>query len=328
MRCAITGATGLLGANLAIELLAQGHEVVATKRSSSKTAHLDAFDIQWTDARLGDVESLKRAFDGAEAVFHVAAAVTVKMKVEPWLYEANVTGTHHVIEAVRATGAGRLVHCSSVAAIGVSADGEPCDETHPWNLADYGVDDAYSSTKWEAQKAVQAAVSEGLDAVIVNPTYMIGPYDSRPSSGEMVVKVVKGQFPGYSSGQNNFVDVRDVARGMILAWEKGAAGELHTLGGHNLSYKEFFDRVAEIAGVPKITRAVPRWAARVVGRLGDLQGALTGGEPLLNGATVGWGYVDHIHSSAKAERVLGYTRSPIEPAIADAIAWFKAHGML
>ncbi len=330
MRYCITGATGLLGGNLAIMLLEAGHEVVATKRASSNTDHLSNLNITWVEAPLSDTHGLTRAFEGCDGVFHCAAAVSVLVKIEPWIYEANVTGTQNVIDAVKAAGVPRLLHCSTVGAVGLSLDGQPCDEGATWNMPDFGLGDAYVTTKHQAQELVLKAVAAGgLDAVIVNPTYMIGPHDAKLSSGKLVAELVLGKVPGYTLGKNNFVDVRDVARGMVQAFEKGNTGELYILSGHNMTYKAFMDTVCQQTGAKPITRRVPNWLGRIVGIGGDLQHKLTGKEPLLNTATIRWSQTDRfIFKSDKAKRELGYTISPIEPAIKDAAAWFRQHGHL
>ncbi len=135
MLAVLTGATGLLGGNLAIELLSQGHRVRATRRATSRIDHLAAFDIEWVGGSLGDTDSLTAAFEGADLVFHCAAQVSVSATVTPSLTATNVTGTANVLDAVRAAGAKRLVHCSSTAAIGVSEDGRPCTEDSPFKKA-------------------------------------------------------------------------------------------------------------------------------------------------------------------------------------------------
>jgi dihydroflavonol-4-reductase len=330
MNVAITGATGLLGANLAEACLLAGHTVTATRRSTSRVDHLRDLSITWVDATLGDPEALTRAFAGAEVVFHCAAAVTVRRQAEPWVVAANVDGTRHVIDAVKAAGVRRLVHCSSVVAVGLTDTGEPCDETAPWNFAEHGIMDGYTLTKRQAEEVVVAAVAtEGLDAVIVNPTYMIGPRDVRPSSGRLLLEIVKRAVPGVSAGANNFVDVRDVARGMVAAAERGRTGERYILGGVDLAYADLFGLVAAVAEVAPITRVLPRWLANFGGWWGDLQEQLTDKEPMLNSASVAWGYTNRYRfTSAKAQAELGYTFGPLEPAIRDALEWFRAHDML
>src|SRR5205814_1912172 len=233
-RVAVTGASGLLGGNLAAELGAQGHQVVAIRRAGTKTSHLDDVAIEWHDAELAAPDKMALAFHGAACVFHCAAAVSLKRSVTPEMTAANVTGTANVIEAVRAAGVPRLVHTSSVVAVGVSTDGRPCDETATWNFEAEGLADAYSITKHQAEEVINAA-RDKVDAVIVNPTYMLGPRDARPSSGRLIVDTVRRRIPGWTPGYNNFVDVRDVARGMIAAWQRGRRGERYILAGHDMT---------------------------------------------------------------------------------------------
>jgi dihydroflavonol-4-reductase len=323
---AITGASGLLGGNLAAELIAAGHHVIATRRAGTKVGHLADLAIEWREADLGSAAALARAFEGAEVVFHCAAAVSVVREVTHELRESNVGGTQRVVEACMKAGVQRLVHTSSVVAIGASVDGTPCDETATWNLEREGLLDGYSVTKREAEIVVQDAAG-ALDAVIVNPAYMFGPRDARPSSGKLLLKVAQQRLPGWTSGYNNFVDVRDVARGMIAAWQRGTRGERYILGGHNLSYREVFELTAKVAGVRAPMLRLPRVAANVVGAWGDFV-AKRGKEALVNSTQIRYAYTDKMKfSSAKAQRELGYTISPIEPAIRDALAWMRAHQM-
>lgn len=326
---ALTGASGLLGANLAVELLAQGHRVRATRRAGSKVSQLAGRDIEWVSAELGDPASLAQAFAGADVVFHCAAQVTVLRKVTPELRAVNVGGTQNVVAAVRAAKVARLVHCSSSVAVGLSEDGRSCTEESPWNFDRYRLDDGYCITKHEAELAVLGAVKQGgLDAVVVNPTYMFGPMDVRPSSGKLLLEVARRRTPGKSTGFNNFVDVRDVARGMVLAWHKGRSGERYILGGENLEYGELMTRVAKVAGVPPPRLYIPRALAAPIGWLGDLQGLLSSREPLLSSIKIDYAYCKRfIVSSDKARRELGYTTGPLEVAVRDALAWFKGAGM-
>lgn len=329
MRAAITGASGLVGGNLARELVRQGYAVRAIRRSPASIAHLADQPIDWLPGDLDDVASLTAAFTGADVVFHCAALVTLDPDPTPALVKANVAGTRNVLEAARAARVPRLVHCSSVVTVGLSENGQPSDEGARFNFAEHGLADGYTVTKRQSEDLVRDAAQDGIDAVIVNPTYMLGPYDAKPSSGKMIVGVVQGQSPGYTTGANNFVDVRDVARGMILAWQKGRSGERYILGGHNLPYKEIFARIAHVAGIAPLTWSVPWPLAYAAGLFGDLQQWITGKEPLINSGAVRWGYTSTFQfSSAKAERDLGYSFGPIEPAIDDAIAWFRAHGIL
>jgi dihydroflavonol-4-reductase len=326
-RVAVTGASGLLGGNLAAELIAAGHEVVAIRRAGTKTSHLDDLAIEWRDAELGSPDNMARAFRGADCVFHCAAAVTIKRAVTQEMTAANVTGTANVIEAALAANVRRVVHTSSVVAVGLSTDGRPCDETARWNFETEGLIDAYAITKHRAEDLVRAA-RDRVDAVIVNPTYMLGPRDARPSSGRLIIDTVRRRIPGWTPGYNNFVDVRDVARGMIAAWQRGRRGERYILAGHDMTYGDVFRAIAEAGGVKPPRLRVPRPAAWLFGKWGDLV-ERTGRDPVVNSTQIRYAYTDRFRfKSDKAARELGYQVSPLEPALRDAIAWFRAHGML
>ena len=326
-RIAVTGASGLLGGNLAAELVAAGHQVVAIRRAGTKVSHLEDLAIEWQDADLGKAEAMTRAFRGAACVFHCAAAVSVKRAVTAEMTATNVTGTAHVIDAVIAAGVPRLVHTSSVVAVGLATDGQPCDETATWNFPAQGLVDAYAITKRRAEDVVHAA-RDRVDAVIVNPTYMFGPRDARPSSGRLIVDVVRGRVPGWTPGYNNFVDVRDVARGMIAAWQRGRRGERYILAGHDMTYGDVMRAIAAAAGTRPPRLRVPRAAAWLFGKWGDLV-ERSGRDPVVNSTQIRYAYTDKFRfRSDKAARELGYQFGPLEPALRDALAWFRAHGML
>ena len=326
-RVAITGASGLLGSNLAAALLSAGHHVIATHRRGTKIAQLDDLAIDWREADLGSTAALASAFAGAEAVFHCAAAVSVKREITPEMTDANVTGTERVIDACVAAGVKRLIHTSSVVAVGLTTNTTPCDETARWNFEELGLSDAYAKTKHLAEERVHAA-RDRIDAVIINPTYMFGPRDARPSSGKMILDVARRRVPSWTPGYNNFVDVRDVARGMILAWHAGTRGERYILGGHDMTYRACFATIARTAGVKPPRFGAPYVVARLLGAFGDLQ-EWRGKDSLVNTTQIRYAYSDQFRfTSAKAQRELGYTYGALEPAIADALAWFRAHGML
>jgi dihydroflavonol-4-reductase len=289
--------------------------------------HLAHLDIDWRDADLDDTAGLTRAFADCATVFHCAAAVTVVRDVSPAMHAANVTGTANVIEACVRAHVPRLVHTSSVVAIALTDNGIPSDETATWNFDRFGLEDAYSITKRDAEDLVRKNLSR-LDAVIVNPAYMIGPLDARPSSGRLIIEVIRRRVPGTTPGINNFADVRDVARGMIAAWQRGRRGERYILAGHEMSYGEFFHLVARVARVKPPRFAVPWPIAYAVGKVGDLMERMHR-EPLANSVQMRFAFTDKFRfASDKAAKELGYTISPLEPAIRDAIRWFEENGKL
>ena len=324
----ITGASGLLGGNLAAALRAERVHVRGIRRPSSKIDHLAHLDIEWMFADLDDVGGLTRAFAGADVVFHAAAAVEVTPVLSPAMRRTNVDGTAAVLAAVRAARATRLVHVSSVVAVGLSTDGRPCDEDAPWNFLDYGLADGYAISKHQAEDLVRAA-GRDVDAVIVNPTYMFGPLDARPSSGQMIRDIVRRKIPAWTPGLNDFVDVRDVARGAIMAWRRGGRGERYILGGERMSYRAVFERIAHLAGVEPPRFKLPRMAAMALGRGGDVYQRLTGRDPMVTSTAIRYAYTDRFQfSHARATRELGYRHGSIDVAITDALAWFRAHGVL
>ncbi|MGH7435865.1 MAG: NAD-dependent epimerase/dehydratase family protein, partial [Polyangiaceae bacterium] len=250
----------------------------------------------------------------------------VEREPKPEMVAANVDGTQNVVDAVRRARATRLVHCSTAAVVALSNDGSPSGEDAAYNFDVRGMVDGYGKTKRAAERLVLDAARAGLDAVVANPTWMFGPYDVRPGSGQLIVDVVRGKMPGLAPGRNNFVDVRDVARGMILAAEKGRAGERYILGGENLTYGEIAQRIARVAGVAEPRWKVPRALAVPMGWVGDAVEAL-GGSPHITSMTIAWAYCpDFIFSSEKARRELGYATGPLDVAIRDALAWFRANG--
>lgn len=328
MRVAITGATGLVGANLANLLTEGGHEVLCTRRASSRAAHLAELPIQWVEAHLGDQAALARAFNGCELVFHCAASVDVSPRPTPEQIDTNVEGTRRVLGAARQAGVRRVVHCSSVVAIGLSETGEPIDETATWNHDKFGLDDGYAITKRDAEAVVREAVAAGQDAVMVNPTYMFGPFDSRPSSGRMIIEVARGRALAASSGFNNFADVRAVVRGMWAAAERGRPGERYILGGRDLTYFDAFSLIAEVVGARKPSLTLPKAPAMAVGYAGDLLKRM-GFHPLVTSMETRWGFCQgQKFRSDKAIRELGYDLGDLPDAIRQCHAWFLSHGML
>ena len=328
MRAVVTGASGLLGGNLALILQEAGHQVVCTRRAGSRVAHLDHAQLTWVEADLADEEAMRRAFDGADWVFHNAAAVTVRQKVTPTIYDANVTGAERAVRACQAAGA-RMIFTSSTVTIGLATGPEPADETSTWNLPERGLGDAYAVTKREGEARALAAAKAGADVVVVNPGYMFGPYDTRPSSGKVLIELHRGAIPALTPGTNSFVDVRDVARGMILAAERGVSGERYILAGHNLSYTDAFPMFAEWLGVKAPRFKLPYALCAPIGWAGDLMERLGDAEPLINSSTVGYGFCpDFRFSSKKAEAALGYTIGPLQPAVMETMAWFKQARMV
>jgi dihydroflavonol-4-reductase len=324
----VTGASGLLGANLAAELVAQGHTVTATRRGSTDTSALADLPIKWVCADIGSVAELCDVFADAAVVFHCAADVSTRRTITPAMSAVNIGATQAVIGAAVAVGTPRVVYTSTANTIGPRPDGTPADEQTPWSWDSAKLASAYAVTKRQAEIRVQQACDK-LDAVIVNPTYLVGPRDSRPSSGRLIVEIANRRIPCWTPGYNNFADVSEVARGMVAAWLHGKRGERYILGGQELTYREFMDRVARAAGVDPPRRRLPYPVAWIGGKGGDLLEFVTRRETTVNSLSVRYAFTElYRYRSDKAARELGYVVGPIEPAIVNAITWFRARGMI
>ncbi|HEU0190998.1 MAG TPA: NAD-dependent epimerase/dehydratase family protein [Mycobacterium sp.] len=324
----VTGASGLLGANLAAKLIAQGHTVTATRRASTDTASVADLPISWVTADLGSAAELRRVFTGADVVFHCAGDVSPRRRLTPAMTAINVDATRAVIDAAIDVGLPRLVHTSTVNTIGPAPRGSVADERTPWAMDTAKLAAPYAVTKWQGEQLVYAA-GDRLDAVVVSPAYMVGPRDGKPSSGRMIIEVAGGKLPFWMPGYNNFADVREVARGMVAAWLRGKRGERYILGGQELTYRDFIVRVAEVAGVRPPRFRLPRPLAWIAGKSGDAFEFVTGRETTINSFSTRYAFTDRYrYRSDKAVAELGYTVAPIEPAIRDAIDWFRGHGML
>ena len=334
----VTGATGLAGGNLVRELAGRGEAVrVLVRNRSNLAAFQDLPSVGRVQGDILDRDSLEKALHGIEEVYHCAAMVSMWVPDRMKMWRINVEGTRNVLEVSQQKGVRRVVHMSTVDAIGFhTPEGwgsreKPSHEGVPYQ--NDGLKIPYMQTKHEAQQvALKFAGEGGLDVVVVNPTYMLGPYDVKPSSGSMIVQVVKKRAKGYTTGGNNFVDVRDVAVGTVSAMEKGRSGELYILGHENLSYKEAFSRIARVVDVPPPRGPIPKAAAYSVGALGTISGQLFGwlgaNPEHFNLDSVKMGFIEHYFDPSKAVRELGMPQTPIEKAVEDAHRWFLDNGYL
>jgi dihydroflavonol-4-reductase len=322
--CLVTGATGLVGNNVVRLLVDRGVpvRVLARPGSPRNDRAFAGLPVERVEAPLDDDAALDRAVAGTSAVVHSAAVVHIGWKRLAEMREVNVEGARRVAAACRRAGV-RLLHVSAIDALGRNADGRLTDEETPpggWTECSYVV------TKREAEAAVLAEVERGLDAVIVNPVYMLGPWDWKPSSGRMLLEVATGLGILAPGGSNDFVDVRDVAAGILAAIDRGRTGRRYILGGHRRTYLDAWRMFARVAGVMPPLGTVPRPLVRLVGRCGDLWGGIIGREPDVNSAAVEMSLLHHVSSCRRAEQELGYAYRPLEETVADAWDWFVDHG--
>ena len=319
----LTGGTGFVGANLARALIADGWSVRALARPGSDRRNLVDLPLEIVDGDLGDA-GLARALDGSDAVFHVAAHYSLYRADRDALLRSNVDGTRNVLAAARTAGVPRTVYTSSVAAIGVR-HGAPADETHqspPDELIG-----AYKRSKYLAEREAVRAAEAGQDVVIVNPTTPIGPWDRKPTpTGEIFVRFLNGKMWAMVETGLNFVDVRDVAAGHLLAYDKGRSGERYILGGENLALKSLLQRVGAIVGRPAPSVAVPLWLPLAVAWTEENVLARFGRQPTVPIDGVKMSGESMYYDTSKAIRELGYAPKAIDDAIHAAIHWFADNG--
>jgi dihydroflavonol-4-reductase len=332
MNCFVTGATGFIGANLVHELNARGHRVRVLAREGADLRGLQGADCDIARGDLGDARKLAEAMRGCDWCFHVAAAYRLWMRNYAPMYAANVEGTRNILEAAVTAGCARIVYTSTVGCIGLpkpGADGKivATDEATPVSGAQ--MVNHYKRSKWQAEQVALEFAGRGAPVVIVNPSGPIGPRDVKPTpTGQMVVDFLNRKMPAYIDTGLNWVHVRDVAAGHILAAERGRLGERYILGNTegNWTMKETFAVLAEVSGVPAPKREVPRAVAMAAAYANEAFSFVTGIPPKAPLAGVRMSGYKMWFSPAKAVRELGLPQTPPRQAFADAVAWFRTNG--
>ncbi|MGI4748640.1 MAG: hopanoid-associated sugar epimerase [Janthinobacterium lividum] len=324
----VTGATGFVGSAVARALAVRGHTLRLLVRKGSDRRNVDGLDAELVEGDLGKPESFARALEGTSALFHVAADYRLWVPDPATMMKANVEGTRRLMLAAQAAGVERIVYCSSVAALGLVGDGSIADETTP--VHEHAIIGVYKRSKYLAEQAVLALVREhGLPAVIVNPSTPIGPRDIKPTpTGAMIRDAAAGKMPAYVETGLNLVHVDDVAEGHMLAFEKGRVGERYILGGEDMSLKDVFALVSDVAGVkaPRI-----QLGQRVLWPVAIASEALARGfgiEPRVTREMLAMSKKKMFFSSDKARRELCYAPRPAREAVADAVDWFRQAGMI
>lgn len=326
MRAFITGASGFLGSHVARVVADQGAELRLLVRSTSNLKNLEGLNAETAIGDLRDPASQEKAMAGCEVVFHVAADYRLWVRDPNEMYRSNVEGTRAILDAARKNGIRRVVYTSSVATIGFTADGTAADEDSPVSLND--MIGHYKRSKFMAEQIAMEAGRSGMQVVTVNPTTPIGEQDVKPTpTGRIVVDFLKRKFPAYVETGLNLVDVRECARGHVMALEKGRSGERYILGGENLTLKQILDKLGKITGLPSPTIKLPYAFAFAAGVFGEMiTGRMLRGEPRATVDTVRMGKKKMFASSGKAERELGWKIVPAEDALRRAVEWFQGNG--
>ena len=313
----VTGGSGFLGSHLVRALATRGDDLRLLARRSSDLGHLDGIEFERFTGDITDRRAVRRALEGVERVFHVAGTTSMREGAGQRVFDVNVGGTRIVAEEALNAGVTRLIHTSSAGAVGVAKPKGWVDETQTYNAAHLGLD--YVNSKHESEMEVLRTAAHGLDVVIVNPTFVLGPDDPTGTSNGLVRRVMLRQIPFYVTGGLNVVDVRDVARGLLLADTKGAAGERYLLGGRNFSLPRLFADIGRIAGVPPPPVQVPLGATRMAAANAKRLGVpVPVSEQELVSAAQWWTY-----RSAKAKRELGFRARPHEETLEASVEWWR-----
>lgn len=330
MNCFVTGASGFIGANLVHELVTRGHHVRVLLRGSSDLRGLAGVEFARVKGDVSDREKLAVAMRGCDWCFHVAASYHLWLRDYAPMYAANVAGTRNVIEAAALAGCSRIVYTSTVGCIGLPKEENgrvvPTDETTP--VSEAQMSNHYKRSKWQGEVVARELAAKGLPVVIVNPSAPVGPRDVKPTpTGKVIVDFLNRAMPAYLDTGLNWVHVRDVAVGHILAAEKGRIGERYILGNAegNWTMREAFAVLEEVTEVPAPRMRIPYWVALTAAHVDETVSGFTGKPPKAPLAGVRMAKYKMFFNPAKAIRELGLPQTPPRQALADAVAWFRTH---
>jgi dihydroflavonol-4-reductase len=316
-RTLVTGGTGFVGSHVVRALLGRGDDVRVTVRRTSALDALEGLDVEQVIADVTDRRAMRAAVRGVDRVFHVAGATSLRWD-EDRLFKANATGTRVVMEACLEQGVSRVIHTSSVAALGPAPRGSTADETQVAHAADLaGI--PYAAAKLAAEQEAMRAAAHGLAVVVVNPAHVFGPGDHLRSSTDVVRRFLLRRIPAYVDGAINVVDVRDVAAGHLLADELGRPGERYILGNRNYTWERLFAEIGRFSGVEPPAVKLP---VHVALALGEVTRHLPGHPPVVpaevRAACRWWTY-----RSTKARRDLGWTTRHHEDTVEATVAWWR-----
>jgi dihydroflavonol-4-reductase len=324
----LTGADGFLGINTIHELINRTYTVRAFLEPQRHIPYIANLKIEKCYGNILNYSETANALQGCDAVIHTAACTDIWPAKSEKVRNVNITGTKNIISAAIETKIKRLVYIGTANTFSYGTKEKPGNESgNNYMTVNYGID--YISSKSLAHKMILDAVKQKrLPAVIVNPTYMLGPYDSKPGPGAMIRAVYKKKIPGYTMGGRNFIYVRDAACGIANALTLGRIGESYILGNENLTYQEIFNKIANVAKVNPPRIRIPDFLIKVYGLLGSIKGFLTGIQPTVSYPMACISCDRHFYSSDKAVKELQLPQTNIDIAIHESFLWLKENGYL
>lgn len=321
MKVLVTGPDGLLGSNLIRELLSRGYSVTAMTESAKKSLTIENLPIQKTVANLLNPQEIISATVGIDIVIHCAASTSMFPARSEVINKVNIGGTQNIVDACKKNKVKRLIYVGTANSFGSGNLHNLGTEKNLYSSEHYGLD--YMDSKYKAQLIVLENAKNGsLNAIVVNPTFMIGPFDSRPSSGEMVLSVYKRKIPGYTLGGKNFIAVKDVAVAITNAITNARNGECYILGNENLTYKQAFEKIAKTIGVNPPRLKFPTKAVLALGKINSFLATTFKYTTKMPYELTLLSSEIHYYSSAKAREELGLPQTALEVAIKDCYEWF------
>lgn len=318
----ITGGNGFLGANIARELFGRGYEIKLMMRSSADGRMVADIPCEIYHGDISDANEVSNAVLGCDYVIHTAS-VTAQWGVDFKAYEAvNVMGTVHVVNACLLHNIKKLIHISTANTIGHGDRDKPANELNSFRLNH--ISSGYISSKYIAQQYVlEQVANKNLPASIINPTFMIGPYDTKPSSGKLILHGMNKKVVFYPPGGKNFVPISDVCTGIVNALESAKVGDCYLLAGENLSYKDFFKLLNKVSGQDPIMICIPPFVLKMFGIMGTLLGGLSKTKVKLNYSSAYMLCLYNYYSGKKSERELMVKYTSTEKAVKSALTWFR-----
>ena len=325
MKALVTGGTGFVGSHLVRALLERGHGVRCLVRAESRLDNLDGLDVELARGDLRDRASLTKAVAGCGVVYHCAADYRFFLRDSREIYASNVEGTRNILTAAGEVGVERVVYTSSVGAPGLEKDGSPADETVPVTLDD--MIGHYKCSKFLAERVADEFAEKGLPVVIVNPSTPIGEYDIKPTAtGQVIVDFLNRKIPAFVDTGLNWVDVRDVAVGHVLAAEKGVVGEKYILGHRDLELRQFLELLSELTGLPAPKTRLPHWIPIGFAAIDTALARIFGHSPRVSLESARLAQYKMYFDPGKAVRELGMPQTPVEEPLKRAVEWFRANG--
>jgi len=323
----ITGADGFLGSHIVRRAVENGYQVRAFIQSGRKTGTLDGIPIEFFIGDLTLDKDLTAAIEGCDFIIHTAASTAVWPSCSEKVWQINFHVVEKLANAVLQHGIKRFVHIGSASSFGYGTKENPGNEESAYLGGKFHLD--YLDTKKAAQDYLMDQFRQkGFPVIILAPTFMIGEYDTTPGSGKMIISVARHKLPGYAQGGKCVVYPGDVAQAAVNALKQGKLGECYITGGENLTYREFFDLITQVAQVAPIRRRIPTSLAVAIGSVLELISKLNHKEPMLSSTMARMSGDTHFYSSTKAIRELGLPQTSAKDAIRRSVDYFKQIGYL